>query len=374
MAGIAAWLPLLGMPARGWLDFSAFYAGGALAFRPQVLDLEAVAGFQALHGLPNTPFLYPPALAIVYAPFASLPYDLAAALHVGLQAVALLAAAALASRVYDLPRRWTLIGAFCWAPAAAAVVSGQNSAVLLLLVVIAGWALRRGSTGSAVAGLAIGLAAYRPHLGLPLTGLAGWRRAWLVLAVALLVIAAQYGLGVLATGGQLDWPARWLSTIGTETATDFRDQGWQAIGLPGILGRISVAGSAPGSLFGPALVGYVIGAVVILSALGELRSWDPARAIALTCALPLFAGPRGFSYDGTLLLPAVAIVARDAAAHGWPWRYRWLLAAAFGIALAWPLGGLLRVDPLAVVVLAAPFVLLGRGPFRAFAARGAAPA
>jgi hypothetical protein len=364
MAGAAAWLPLLGMPARGWLDFSAFYAAGALAFGPQVLDLGAIAAFQAARGLPNTPFLYPPALAIAYVPLASLPYDLAAAFHVALQALALLAAALLASRVYGLPRSWTVIGAFAWAPAAAAVVSGQNSAVLLLLAMGGALAVQRGTIASVAAGTLWGLAAYRPHLGLPLSGLAAWRRAWIVTAAACLILGAQYALGIVATGGQLDWPARWLSTVGAETAVDFRDQGWQAIGLPGILGRLSLAGSAPGSLLGPALLGYLIGALVILSALRELRMWDAGRAIALAFALALFAGPRGFTYDGTLLLPAVAVVARAGLERGWPWSSRWLLATAYGLALAWPLGTLLRVSPLALVVLGAPFVLLGRGPFR----------
>lgn len=369
MAGAAAWLPLLGMPARGWLDFSAFYAAGALAFSAQVIDLRAIADFQALHGLPNTPFLYPPGLAIAYVPLASLPYDLAAALHVVVQALALLAAAILGSRVYGLPRRWTLIGAFAWPPAAAAVVSGQNSAVLLLLIVTATWALTRGSSrfGTVLAGLAIGLAAYRPHLGLPFSGLALWRRLWSVVIVAGLVLVAQYALGVLATGGLLDWPTRWLATIGTETGNDFASVGWQAIGLPGILGRISLAGSAPGSLLGPALLGYVIGAVLVFSSWRALRGWGLGRAVALTCALALFAGPRGFTYDGTLLLPAVAVLAHEGSERGWPWTYRWLLAVAYGLALAWPFGAFLRVSPLALVVLAAPLVLLGRRPFRSFA-------
>lgn len=366
MAAVAAWLPLLGMPARGWLDFSAFYAAGALAFGPRVMDLGEIAAYQAVRGLPNTPFLYPPGLAIVYAPFAGLPYDLAAATHVALQTLALLAAARLAAGVYGLPRRWAILGTVAWAPAAAAVVSGQNSAVLLLLTVFASWALRRGPRSYVLAGLAVGLAAYRPHLGLPLFGMVVWRRAWQAVAVGAVVMAVYYALGVVATGGLLDWPVRWLSTVGAETANDFQSVGWQAIGLPGILGRLSVGGSAPGSLFGPALIGYVIGLVLIVSCLGALRHWDAPRAVALACALALFAGPRGFAYDGTMLLPAIAILARDGNERGWPWHYRWLFAAAYGIALVWPFGGVLGVNPLAIVVLAAPFVLLGRGPFRPF--------
>jgi hypothetical protein len=369
-AAIAAWLPLLGMPARGWLDFSALYAAGAAAFGPNVIDLGTIAAYQDAHGLPNTPFLYPPGLAIVYAPLAGLPYDIAAALHVGLQVVALLAAALLASHVYGIRRRWAILGTLAWGPAAAGVVSGQNSAVLLLLIVIATWALARDASGSSrlrLAGLAIGLAAYRPHLGLPLAGLATWRRAWAAVAIAVVVLAAHYGLGVVATGGALDWPRQWLLTVGAETANDLQSVGWQAIGLPGILGRLSVGGSAPGSVLGPAMIGYLIGLAVIVSALGPLRRWGAQRAVALTCALALLAGPRGFAYDGTLLLPAIAILARDGADRGWPWDYRWLLAAAYGLALVWPVGGLLGLNPLALVVVAAPFVLLGRGPFRRFA-------
>lgn len=243
--------------------------------------------------------------------------------------------------------------------------------MLLLVIMIATWALagdgpNAGSGRAWLAGLAIGLAAYRPHLGLPLTALATWRRAWVPLAAAMTVVAAHYGLGVVATAGMLDWPARWLFAVEGGTANDFESVGWQAIGLPGILGRVSVGGSAPGAVIGPALIGYAIGLMVILAALGPLRRWNAQRAIALTCALALFAGPRGFAYDATLLLPAIAILARDGLDRGWPWTYRWILSAAYWIALIWPLGGLLGINPLAIIVLATPFVLLARKPFRAF--------
>lgn len=367
MSAIGSWLPLLGMPARNWLDFSSFYAAGALAFHPQVISLTAVEAYQAANGLPNTPFLYPPGLAIAYVPFAALPYELAAALHVAVQALALVAAALLASRVYTIPVRWTLLGAVAWAPAAAGVVSGENSAVLLLLTVVATWALARGSGAFGLAGLAMGLLAYRPHLGLPLTGLALWRTAWAAAVIAAAVLAVHYGLGFIATGGQLDWPIRWLATVADETANDFQSVGWQSISLPGNLGRISIGGSTLGSPLGPALLGYLVGIVLIAWSLVPLRHWDAPRAVALTCALALFAGPRGWFYDATLLLPAIAILARDGAQRGWPWQYRWLLAAAYGIALGWPIGGIVGLTPVMLVVLVAPFVLLGRGPFRGFA-------
>lgn len=363
---VASWLPLLGMPGRGWLDFSAFYAGGSLAFTLDVLSLSAVESFQAARNLPNTPFLYPPALAIVYAPFAALPYHLAAMIHVVVQAAALITAALLGARVFGIQRRWAILGTLAWSPAAGAVVSGQNSAVLLLLTMAAAWGLMTGRR--ALSGLAIGLAGYRPHLGLPLFGLLIWRMEWVAAVVAVGTLGVQYLLGIVASGGALDWPFRWLSTVAAETANDFNSVGWQAIGLPGILGRLSLGGSAPGSIFGPALIGYIAGLALLALALRPLREWDPPRAFALTCALALFAGPRGFAYDATMLLPAVAVLARDAAARGWPWRDRWLLAVAYGIALLWPVGGFIGLNPLAILVLAAPFVLMAKGPFRRFAA------
>ncbi|MGI8533261.1 MAG: hypothetical protein ACR2LP_00070, partial [Candidatus Limnocylindrales bacterium] len=83
-AALAAYLPLLGIPLRGWLDFSAFYAAGSLAFTPGVMDLAAVVRWQAESGLPITPFPYPATVALAYAPLALLPYGVAAALHVAI--------------------------------------------------------------------------------------------------------------------------------------------------------------------------------------------------------------------------------------------------------------------------------------------------
>ncbi len=367
-AAVVAWLQLLTMPARHWTDFASFYAAGKLAFSPQVADLRPIIEYELSHGLAATPFLYPPAVALLYVPFTWLPYDLAAALHVLVQATVLLGAALLGARLYGIPRRWAILGTVAWAPAAAGVISGQNSAVLLLLTLAAA----TGLTGNRwlLAGLALGGATYRPHLGAPLGVLAAWRRAWRPVAVALGLAAAQYVLGVVATGGMLAWPVHWLASVVSETGTDFRAVGWQALSLPGLLGRLSIDGSAEGSLAGPALVGYAAGAAVILAARRPLRTWDAPRAVALTCVLALFAGPRGWSYDGTLLLPAAAVLTRDAAVRGWPWEYRWLLAATYALALGWPLGVLIGFNPEAVIVLAAPFVLLGWGPFRRFRAPG----
>lgn len=356
IAAFFAWLPLLVMPASQWADFGSFWTAGKLAFTPQVVGLQPVLAYESAHRLPPTPFLYPPWFALVYVPFTWLPFDVAGALHVLLQLAALIGAALLGGRLYGLPRRWAVLGALAWSPAAAGVLSGQNSALLLLLVVIAAGGVTSGRW--AVAGIALGLGLYRPQLGLPVVALAAWRGVWRAVAVALVVLLVEYLLGVVASGGMLDWPLKWLAAIGSETGTDFAAVGWQAISLPGLLGRISFDGSAQGALLGPALVGYLLGGIVIVVALPALRAWDAPRAVALACALALLVDPRGWSYDGTLLLPVLAILARDAKAKGWRDADRWLLAAAFAIALTWRLGIYVGVNPEALLVLAAPVILL----------------
>lgn len=366
-----AWYPLLTMPGRRWSDFASFYAAGSLAFGPGTIDERAILAFQQAHGLAPTPFLYPPAVALLYVPFAWLAYDAAGVLNVALQAAALLGAALLGSRVYGIPLGWAILGTAAWAPAAVGVITGQNSALFLLLTVAATAALA-GSRWR-LAGVVLGAATYRPQLGFPLVALAGWRRAWGAGATVFAALAIQYVLGIAATGGMLNWPAGWARSIAAETPVDFTAAGWQALSLPGMLSRLSLAGSQPGSVIGPALAGYAVATAVILRGLGSLRSWDAQHAVALACTLALFAGPRGWSYDGTMLLPAVAVLAREAAGSPAARGLRRLIALAYLVVLCWPLGASVGVNPEALVVLAAPFVLLRVGSLSRWAPPAGGP-
>ena len=78
----------------------------------------------------------------------------------------------------------------------------------------------------------------------------------------------------------------------------------------------------------------------------------------------LLISPHAWVYDATLLLPALGVLAARAARRGWPWRDRWWLAGAFGLALLWPLGGVVGVTLMPLVVVVVPFALVERGPFR----------
>ena len=357
-AAVAAWLPLLGVPLRGWLDFSAFYAAGSLAFTPQVTDLVPITAFQVEHGLPITPFVYPAGMALPYALLAALPYGVAAALHAALMAGLLVLATVLWADIVGLPRRWAVLGALAWAPAAAGVASGQNSSVALVLIVLATGALVR--RRDAVAGALTGILAYKPQLAAPVAGMLLLRGRWTALGGVAVMLLAQYALGMVATGGRVDWPVGWLQSVQAYQEADLLANGWQAISLPGLAARLALTTGLPWLT----LVGYAVAAAVIVVCIPALRRAAWPDAMALAAALGLLISPHAWVYDATLLLPALGVLAARAAARGWPWRDRWWLAAAFGIALTWALGGVVGVTAMPLLVLAAPFALLERGPFR----------
>ena len=156
------------------------------------------------------------------------------------------------------------------------------------------------------------------------------------------------------------WPQDWLTTVDAYQEADFRANGWQAISLPALGTRLELVTGLPGL----ALAGWVIGGLIVLACLPALRRLPLVEAVALAAACGLLISPHAWVYDATLLLPALGVFAARAGRRGWPWRDRWWLAAAFGIALTWPLGGVLGVTGLPLLVLAAPFALLERGPFR----------
>ena len=344
------------MPFRGWLDFSAFYAAGSLAFTPDVARLEPIVAFQQANGLPITPFVYPAGVALPYVAFAALPYGVAAAVHVASMLALLIGAARIGADVLALPRRWAILGALAWGPAAAGIVSGQNTSLALLLVVLIALAMVRGMP--AAAGVLTGILGYKPQLAVPIGGTLVLRGRWLAALLAAAMVATHYALGVVATGGNLAWPADWIETLRAYSGPDLRENGWQAVSLPGIGARLEVVTGLPGFT----LLGYVAGGLIVLACLPALRRWPPLDAVALACACGLVLSPHAWVYDATLLLPAVAVFAARAVARGWPWSDRWMLVVAFAVAVTWPLGGLVGITLVLPVVVAAPFVLLRGTP------------
>jgi Glycosyltransferase family 87 len=225
-------------------------------------------------------------------------------------------------------------------------------------VVLSGTALAAGRepTGGALAGILL----YKPQLGIPIVGTLLLRGRWAGVVAVVGMVALHWALGAVATGGRLDWPIGWLETVRDYQEADLVANGWQAISLPGLAGRAALALDLPWLV----IVGYAAAAVVIGWCLPALRRLPWPDAIALAAALGLLVSPHAWVYDATLLLPALGVMAVRSGRRGWPWRDRWWLAAAFGIALLWPLGGVVGGTLMPLVVLAVPFALLERGPWR----------
>lgn len=356
-AALAAYLPLIGVPFRGWLDFSAFWTAGHFAFSRQVLDLGTILRFQAENGLPPTPFVYPPGLALLYVPFAALPYDLAAALHVAVTLGALIVAARLWADLIGLPRRWAVLGALAWGPAAASVVSGQNATFVLLLAALAASGLAKAGARAPGPGFRIGfiagLAMYKPQLGAGVTALVASRGGRWAIAGILVAGLGQYLAGVVATGMDLGWPVAWLSTVSAYGSADYVANGWQAISGPSIGAHL---GEVTGSPI-PQVIGWVAAALFVGWAIRGIRQLPAPIAVALAATAGLVIDPHAWIYDATLLLPAVGLIAVDASRRGWPERDRVAVAGAFAIAAFWPFGAFIGTSLVPILVVAVPIAL-----------------
>lgn len=365
-AAVAGFLPALGVALRGWLDFAAFYAGGHFVGGPAIYDVAAVVRYQAANGMQVVPFVYPAPVALLYAPFAALPYALAAGLHLVLMTAALVWAAAIWGEVVGLPRRWAILGALAWAPAAASAVSGQNATVVLLLVALATRALTtRAAEPPAMArraasGLLAGLAVAKPQLAAAAAlavAARGGIGAILGLAGAGIV---HYGLGVVATGGDPAWPLSWLRVVAAYTREDMLANGWQASSIPTIGARLS---ALTGSVI-PTVLAWVVAVAIGAYCLRGFRGSSIPAAVAVACAVGLVISPHAWVYDATLLLPAIAVLAADAARRGWPASSLRAFVVLYALATAWPVGWLVGVTPVALVVLGVALALVPGGVVR----------
>lgn len=354
-AAIAGYLPALGAPLRHWFDFAAFYTGGRLVLQPSLLDPLTVVLLQVQQGLPPTPFVSPPFLALAYAPLTALPYDLAALVQVVVMAAALVGGTLLWADALGLPRGWAVMGALAWGPASASVASGQVDTLALLLT---GAAVRLIADGRRpAAGLAIALLAFKPQLtfgaglgALPHLGRAG-------LAAMLAGGASLYALAAVAVGGDLAWPGRWIATLQSYSAADFAANGWQASSPVSLGLRAGIAVGDP--VLAAVYVALGVG-VAVAVAWWALRHWSPpsvAASIAMWTAIGLLLSPHLWVYDATLLLPAIGALAAAAGRAGWPATDRALLTFIFAAGILWPFGGFLGITLVPLTVVAVPLRL-----------------
>lgn len=311
-------------------DFSNVYAAGAY-----VLEGRAAAPFdpaqqyareQAIFGA-DTPFYgwhYPPFFLFIAAMLALMPYALALlvwqAVTLGLylwaikliigeaNSVASAAGAAtppLAGKVTSL---WLLL-ALAYPAVFINLGHGHNG---FLTAALLGSALALLDRRPLVAGVLIGLLAYKPQFGLmiPLALMASNR--WRAFAGAAATVTALVVFTTLAFGPEV-WRA-FLDSAGftREVVLEAGETGWH---------KVQSVFSAVRMWGGPVWFAYTAQGVVILALAAALvRLWRSDAAYALKaaalCLAAILATPYSLDYDLMVLAPAIAFLTAHGLVHG----------------------------------------------------------
>lgn len=341
-------MPVVAAPLNGFHDWSPFWTAGRVVGTPDIVIGEATIAWQQTRGLPLSVFPYPPAAGLLLWPFGQLPFDWGFWLHAAAMLACGILAARIGARVYGLPRPVALLAALAWAPLTGAIVIGQNTPFAVLLAIVGIEALVHGRQG--IAGAAVGGLLYKPTIGLPLAGLFVLRRSWGAFVVVGLAVAAWYVVGIWASGGMVDWPREWLTTLSGWLADDTVRNADKAVSLPGLLSRVGV----------PDLLTYAAGGLLVLAALPRLIRAPVAEAGAGALLVGVAASPHAWGYEAAILLPFVWWALAGGIAE--PWRTR-LVIAAYVLAPLWLVSLQTVVSSVAIIVLGA-YVIWVAGLFR----------
>ncbi len=352
--GIVATPPFLnrsGTAAGG--DFVAFWAATTLAaagdpaaaydharFTGQIMSVAPAVDH------PN-PWSYPPIVLLLLRPLGWLGPVPALALWYGVLAGAALVAVRIATG------RWTACGwALVFPPVVHSLINGQNGTLSALAL---GCFLAFFRRAPWLAGVALGLLAYKPHLAVVPGCLALAFGAGRVLAATAATVAA-----LAAASLALDGAAPWAGFVAQSQAQlALMTGGHLPIHRLVTPFALLLAAGAPVAL---ALALHAAAALAaIAAAIHVWRRSDEAlpRALALTLAAVL-ATPYAYDYDlAIMVLPAALLLRRDAPFALDEVAMRWLVALALlpvltlllGVGTKVPFGMLALVAALAIVAL-----------------------
>jgi len=309
-------------------DFSNVYAAGELTWQGRSADAYQPAlqhaAEKATFGGREVPFFgwhYPPFFFAVAVLVAALPYAWGLALWL----IASFAAYLAVIRAI-LPRAETLLIAAAFPAVFVNIGHGQNG---FLTAALLGGALQLVDRRPWLAGVLIGLLAYKPQFGvmIPVALLAGGR--WSSIAAAVVTIAALIALSFAALGGGI-WHAFADSTQFTQTVVlEQGGTGWE---------KIQSAFSAARDWGADIRTAYAIQIALGLALAASVAwLWRSDTTLELKAAglatASLLATPYVLDYDLVTIAVAIAFVAR----HGFKYGFRdyeiSLLAAAWIIPL-----------------------------------------
>jgi alpha-1,2-mannosyltransferase len=282
---------------------------------------------QHLRAIGFSPWMYPPTFMFVVAPLAYLPYLIS------------LLAWTLATLVpYLLAMRMTLRDSFVWPlslsgpPVFYNLVYGQSG---FLSAGFIGMGLASLQRHPFLAGLSIGLASVKPHLGvlIPVALAAGghwWTFSSAAATTLALILASGWAFGL----------EPWLATIGSLDFyfEGFRVGGYNFSAMTSVAGAVRLAGGGTETM-------WLVQNVATLTMIGLVawvwwRGKDQADTLGLQSAILCLATPLAipfiFIYDLVILLPAVGWLVQDYLRRGFA---RWEIAVLGGAA------GLLLIAP-----------------------------
>jgi hypothetical protein len=309
-------------------DFSNVYAAGSLTWQGRSAQAYEPAlqhaAEKAIFGGRDVPFYgwhYPPFFFAVAFLVAAVPY--ACGLAIWLVASF---AAYLAMLRAILPRPETLLIAAAFPAAFVNIGHGHNG---FLTAALLGGALHWLDRKPWLAGLLIGLLAYKPQFGvlIPIALLAGQR--WNTIGTAALTVAALVALSFATLGGDV-WHAFIDSMKFTQTIVlEQGDTGWEKIQ--------SIFSAARNSGANVATAYAIQGALALLLAASIAWLWYSDAAFELKAAAlalgSLLATPYVLDYDLVVLAVAIAFFARHGLQHGFRDYEISLLAAAWLVPL-----------------------------------------
>jgi hypothetical protein len=366
------------------LDLINRYAAGQLAIHGQgrsiySVPLQILVQQQVLPGWrPEffAPYISPPVVAYLYAPFAMVSFSVAAVLWISISTALLFVSFRLIWPLVPVIRDQgvgtALIVIFASPPVRELLLNGQDSAISLLLLVL-GLRLLLGRRDLA-AGAILGLGAFKPQLFLfiPLllllqrrwAGLWGWGATTLALVVASAALAGSDGIQAYITLVTSDALREGISVLN-----------WKMDSLVA-LARAVFGG--PVAFLGAPFTAVIDIVVLALFFRAARRPTTDSRSFSLIYALAVLAGvvasPYLFVYDCTILILPAMILLNEAperlvirlsivAAYLFAWSAP-LLHIAIGTNL-WPLSTLAgpwAAVPIAILAFATRKIIERTGP------------
>lgn len=292
-------------------DYLAHWTGGRLLLdgRTGVLydsGIQHQLQLPVSGGAPEVSwFVGPPIAALLFAPFAALPY-LASVIAWSLVSVSLLVASMLLMRPM-LPRLGgslyavVVLAVAATQPVLEAVGVGQDSALSLFLWASGLRLFRAGRDGWAGAVLALGMVKPQLFVLVPLVLLT--QRRWRGLAGWSASASALLGLSLVVLGPSV--LRDWVTMLRSDQYQDVIQSGqaWMMQGVPSLFAAI-----APPQFSGAAqAAGYLVSAALVAAL--TLVAWRAPRVVlpvwTLTCLTTVVASPHLLGYDLVMALPAL---------------------------------------------------------------------